>query len=189
MQYWQDRYLQNSTGWDLGVVSPPLKAYFDQLSNKDYKILIPGAGNAYEAEYLHKIGATRVFVADWAQQAIDNIKKRIPCFPASQLLVQDFFKLEGPFDLIVEQTFFCALPPKLRKKYVNKMHDLLAPNGKLVGLLFQAPLNQNHPPFGGDKAEYLNLFESKFEIITLDTAHNSIEPRQENELFFIFKAK
>ena len=189
MQYWQDRYLQNSTGWDLGVVSPPLKAYFDQLSNKDYKILIPGAGNAYEAEYLHKIGAKRVFVADWAQQAIDNIKKRIPCFPASQLLVQDFFKLEGPFDLIVEQTFFCALPPKLRKKYVNKMHDLLAPNGKLVGLLFQAPLNQNHPPFGGDKAEYLNLFESKFEIITLDTAHNSIEPRQENELFFIFKAK
>ena len=69
------------------------------------------------------------------------------------------------------------------------MHDLLAPNGKLVGLLFQAQLNQNHPPFGGDKAEYLNLFESKFEIITLDTAHNSIESRQENELFFIFKAK
>ena len=189
MQYWQDRYLQNSTGWDLGAVSPPLKAYFDQLSNKDCKILIPGAGNAYEAEYLHKMGFTKVFVADWAQQAIDNIKKRMPSFPDSQLLVQDFFKLEGPFDLIVEQTFFCALPPQQRKDYVNKMHDLLAPNGKLVGLLFQVPLNQDHPPFGGNKYEYLSLFESKFEIVTLETAHNSIEPRQKNELFFIFKAK
>ena len=56
MQYWQNRYLENSTGWDLGDISPPIKAYIDQLNNKNIKILIPGAGNAHEAEYLHNQG-------------------------------------------------------------------------------------------------------------------------------------
>lgn len=32
----------------------PLKVYFDQLTNKDLKILIPGGGNSHEAEYLLK---------------------------------------------------------------------------------------------------------------------------------------
>lgn len=43
-EYWNQRYLNNASQWDLGAVSPPLKAYFDQLSNKDISILIPGAG-------------------------------------------------------------------------------------------------------------------------------------------------
>lgn len=38
--------------------------------------------------------------------------------------------------VLMEQTFFCAINPSLRKDYVAKMHELLAPNGKLVGVLF-----------------------------------------------------
>ena len=37
--YWQSRYLQNQTGWDLGEVSPPLKAYFDGLNQLDMMVL------------------------------------------------------------------------------------------------------------------------------------------------------
>ena len=50
--YWNERYLKNDFGWDLGTISPPLKEYFDQIKNKNLSILIPGAGNSYEAEYL-----------------------------------------------------------------------------------------------------------------------------------------
>jgi hypothetical protein len=50
--YWDNRYLQNETGWDMHQVSPPLKEYIDGLKNKDLKILIPGCGKAYEADYL-----------------------------------------------------------------------------------------------------------------------------------------
>ena len=39
---WDHRYLKNAIGWDLGEVSPPLKNYFDQLEDKELKILIPG---------------------------------------------------------------------------------------------------------------------------------------------------
>ena len=42
--FWDDRYRDNDIGWDIGYVSTPLMAYFDQLQNKDLKILIPGGG-------------------------------------------------------------------------------------------------------------------------------------------------
>ncbi|WP_265090289.1 TPMT family class I SAM-dependent methyltransferase [Psychrobacter cibarius] len=57
-EFWQQRYEQDSIGWDMGQVSPPLKAYIDQLpeSAKEQAILVPGAGNAYEVGYLHEQG-------------------------------------------------------------------------------------------------------------------------------------
>lgn len=54
--FWNNKYKDHKTGWDLGVISPPLKTYFEQLENKSLKILIPGGGNAHEAEYLFKKG-------------------------------------------------------------------------------------------------------------------------------------
>jgi methyl halide transferase len=187
--FWEDKYQNNATGWDLGNVSPPLKAYFDQLKNKNIRILIPGAGNAYEAEYLHHQGFTNVYVADWAQTALNNIQERIPSFPKEHLLLADFFTLQDSFDLIIEQTFFCAITPNLREKYIEKMHELLQNQGKLVGLLFQIPLNTSHPPFGGSKEEYLSLFEEKFDIHVMETAYNSISPRANNELFVLMQVK
>jgi thiopurine S-methyltransferase len=89
--FWENKYKLNKIGWDLGEVSPPLKAYFDQLTNKDLKILIPGGGNSYEAEYLFNKGFVNVFVVDLSKTAIDNIQKRIPEFPSSHLILGDFF--------------------------------------------------------------------------------------------------
>lgn len=187
--YWENRYEANETGWDVGEITTPLKEYIDQIENKNLKILIPGAGNGYELDYLLSKGFKNVFVVDLAEAPLQNIKKRIPEFPENQLIKSDFFELEGNYDLILEQTFFCALTPELREKYVYKMHSLLSGNGKLFGLLFDFPLTEEGPPFGGSKAEYLNLFSEKFNIKTLETAYNSIKPRAERELFFIFLPK
>ena len=98
---WDNRYLQNDIGWDLGEISPPLKAYFDQLESKNLKILIPGGGNSHEAEYLFNNGFKNVFVVDLSKTALDNIKKRVPNFPLSQLINNDFFKINDAFDLII----------------------------------------------------------------------------------------
>ena len=180
---WDNRYLKNDIGWDLGEVSPPLKAYFDQLTNKQLKILIPGGGNSYEAAYLFKNGFKNVFVIDFSKTALDNIKKRVPNFPLNQLIQGNFFDLEDAFDLIIEQTFFCAIHPNLRKQYAKKIHQLLVPKGKLVGLMFNVPLNSNKPPFGGDKKEYLNYFNANFEIQEMKTCINSHNSRKGRELF------
>jgi methyl halide transferase len=186
--YWETRYQNNETGWDAGSITTPLKDYIDQLTNTDLKILIPGAGNGYEFDYLIQKGFTNVFVIDIAPSPLEAIKKRNPEY-SSHLLLGDFFELNDTFDLILEQTFFCALNTKLRTDYVSKMHQLLNPNGKLAGLLFDFPLTNEGPPFGGSKEEYSELFSNKFEIKTLEKAHNSIKPREGKELFFIFEAK
>ena len=180
---WDNRYQTNDIGWDLGEVSPPLKAYFNQLEDKNLKILIPGGGNSYEAAYLFNLGFQNVFVVDLSKTALDNIKKRVPNFPTSQLILGDFFDIEKTFDLIIEQTFFCALHPNLREKYAQKMHQLLKDDGKLVGLLFNAPLYTNRPPFGGSKKEYLTYFKEDFKIITFDKCYNSVKSRSGRELF------
>ena len=184
--FWDNRYQTNDIGWDIGRVSKPLKAYIDQLTNKNLKILIPGAGNAYEAEYLWHNGFKNIYVIDLSKTALTNLKNRIPNIPNEQLIHGNFFDLEDTFDLILEQTFFCALNPDLRPNYARKMSGLLHEKGKLAGLLFDDSLNENHPPFGGSKSEYINYFEPYFDLEIIDTCYNSIESRKGRELFIKF---
>ena len=185
--YWSSRYQNEMTGWDIGHVSTPLKEYIDQINDKSIRILIPGAGNAHEAEYLHNQGFTNVFVCDIAQEALNNLRERCPSFPQENLICRDFFQLDGHFDLILEQTFFCALSPGMRREYANRMSQLLKPGGKLVGLLFGIQFPFNGPPFGGSLEEYKTLFNDRFDINTLEPCYNSIGPRQGSELFIMFK--
>lgn len=187
--FWENKYKTNKIGWDLGVISPPLKTYFDQLTNKDLKILIPGGGNSYEAEYLFNNGFKNVYVVDLSETALHNIKNRVPGFPSSQLIHANFFDLDDTFDLIIEQTFFCAIDPHLRSKYALKMNHLLTDNGKLVGLLFDAKLNEDHPPFGGNKEEYISYFKPYFTMDIFTKCYNSYHNRQEMELFVKFTKK
>jgi len=180
---WEKRYQVDDIGWDLGDISPPLKAYFDQLENKNLHILIPGGGNSYEAEYLFNLGFSNVHVVDVSNTALQNLKKRLPDFPDNQLLHGNFFEVEGSFDVIIEQTFFCAIFPKLRPDYAVKMNQLLTPNGKLVGVLFNVPLFANRPPFGGSRKEYVDYFSPYFNLEIFEKCYNSHSSRQGKELF------
>lgn len=188
MNYWEERYQNNDTGWDIGSISTPLKEYIDQLTDKKCRILIPGAGNGYEFDYLISKGFTNIFVVDIAITPLNNIAKRNPEM-TSNLLLQDFFTLSEKFDLVLEQTFFCAISPSMRTDYVSKMYEILNSKGKIAGLLFDFPLTKEGPPYGGSKEEYLSLFSEKFTINRIERAHNSIKPRQNKELFFIFEKK
>src|SRR5690554_5688960 len=161
-EYWENRYNGNQLGWDIGYCSTPLKSYFDQLDDKSLQILIPGAGNAYEAEYLHHLGFNNVFVIDLAPSALKNLKQRVPDFPEDHLIEGNFFDHDEQYDLIIEQTFFCALHPELRQQYAEHMQRCLKPGGKLVGVWFDDELNSEHPPYGGEREEYQRCFEPHF---------------------------
>ncbi|NUO02599.1 MAG: SAM-dependent methyltransferase [Saprospiraceae bacterium] len=181
--YWENHYRGEDTPWDIGSVSPALKAYIDGIQDKNLRILIPGAGSAHEAIYLHRAGFTRVFVCDWAPSAFQYLRKEAPDFPEGHLLVADFFKLELEVDLILEQTFFCAIQPELRKAYALKTAELLAAGGKLAGLLFAFPFDAEGPPFGGTRDEYEHLFAPHFQMLHLAISNLSIKPRAGRELF------
>ena len=187
--YWDELYRKGHLRWDIGYVSAPLKAYFNQLNDKSLHILIPGAGNAYEAEYLFKKGFTKTCMLDFSSESILSFKKRFPDFPERNIIVENFFNHNKQYDLIVEQTFFSSILINQREVYAAKMHQLLNPGGKLVGLLFNHEFGIDEPPFGGTIEEYKALFDPFFMINKMEIAHNSIKPRAGRELFINLQKK
>lgn len=184
-KYWENRYQEGYTGWDVGHISGGMQHIIDQLTDKNFNILVPGAGNGYEVTYLWNAGFKNVYLVDWAPSPIAKFQSFNPDFPKSQLINIDFFKLEGQFDLILEQTFFCALPPGKRVAYAEKMNQLLKPGGTLRGLLFKVPMNEDRPPFGGSVAEYEELFSKKFQIDYIRDCLNSEPERLGTEVEFM----
>ncbi|MDA9820322.1 TPMT family class I SAM-dependent methyltransferase [Salibacteraceae bacterium] len=187
--YWDRRWLDQQTGWDIGYPATPFVEYAKQLHEKNIKILIPGCGNAYEAQHLHEEGFNNVWVIDISPLALESFKKRVPSFPESHLIEGDFFALKEQFDLILEQTFFCALHPSQREAYCEHMLSLLSEGGKLVGVLFNDPLFTDHPPYGGSLEEYKEFFPKYFKLNVLEECKNSIAPRAGREVFINFEAK
>ncbi len=181
--FWESRYQDGDTGWDVGHVSGPLRQIIDQLSDLSSRILVPGAGNAYEVAYLREKGFEHVFLLDWASTPLQRFAHQYPDFPSSQLLQCDFFQLEGTFDIVLEQTFFCALPPAQRPDYVDKMHEVLNPGGMLLGVLFDAPLNDDKPPYGGNVAAYRMLFSRQFAPVSFTPCPDSEPSRQHREVY------
>lgn len=187
-EYWDTQYKTNTTGWDLGKVSPPIKEYIDTKKNKNISILIPGCGNSHEAEYLLSIGFTNITLIDIAPTLVLNLQGKFKNYPNIKIILGDFFEHKGQYDLVIEQTFFCALPPTMREKYVVEIHKILKDKGLLVGLLFNRTF-ESGPPFGGSQAEYESLFKNYFDFKIMETCHNSIAPRANTELFIEFLKK
>src|SRR4051812_17878293 len=104
--FWDDRYGHQNTTWDIGEISSPLKEYIDQLTDKSVSILIPGCGNAYEAAYLLEKGFKNITLVDISAILVKNIRQKLQAYDGKELRIicNDFFKLEGHFDLIIEQT-------------------------------------------------------------------------------------
>jgi methyl halide transferase len=188
-QYWNNRYTTADTGWDMRQVSPPLQAYIDQLANKALRILIPGCGNSYEAMYLLQQGFTNITVMDIAIEPVKLLQEKCNGMAGIKIIHGDFFEHTGAYDLILEQTFFCAIDPKLRSIYVQQMHALLAPGGKLVGVLFNTMFEKAGPPFGGSITEYKQLFNYYFSLAVMTNCYNSYSKRAGTEVFINLSRK
>ncbi|MCC7505661.1 MAG: methyltransferase domain-containing protein [Saprospiraceae bacterium] len=195
-QQWNQRWLNGQTGWDLRSASPPLCAYCLQIpvERRNLRLLIPGCGNAYEALFLLEQGFSDITLIDIAPAAVEIIRQRFDAGAPEgwaekvKIVCGDFFEHQGVYDLILEQTFFCALDPALRHDYVVKMNELLAPGGRLAGVLFDRDF-EGGPPFGGSRDEYESLFAPQFTIKTLAAGHNSVAPRAGTEVFVILEKK
>lgn len=186
--FWDNCYLNNETGWDMQQVSPPLKGYIDSLKNKQVTILIPGCGNAYEAEYLLEKGFKNVTLIDFSKVVTDKLREKYKNKQIS-IVNENFFDHQGKYNLILEQTFFCALNPSLREKYVEKCWDLLNDGGKIAGVFFNKKFTQSEPPFIANDEEYKRLFQPFFTFLKFESCNNSVAPRMGYELFFEFGKK
>ena len=187
--YWNTRWENGQTGWDIGYAAPAITEFMMQYPDKNAAILIPGCGNAYEAEWLAGQGFTNITLLDIAPKAVEHLKEKFLHIDVIKVLCEDFFQHEGNYDVLIEQTFFCAITPNRRKDYVHKVNSLLNAKGEIIGLLFDKNFDKPGPPFGGTMAEYESIFETFFKIHKMERCYNSIAPRTATELFIHLKKK
>ncbi len=195
-EYWEKRFHEGDTPWDLGEATPLLHealeflqsmpGYSSELGSvKSANVLCAGAGRGWDALELVRHGFDVVAV-EWAGSAVDSLRKRHrslrerhralgPNLNGSLSIIEgDFFKIEaGQVDIAFEHTFFCALDPDCRSNYVDVMSRWLKPKGVLLGNFFidsggnGGQNDRCEPPFFITKEEVQMLFAHKFNMLSL----------------------
>ena len=92
--YWNRRYENNQTGWDIGKISPAIELWLNKQEKKDLKILIPGSGYGHEVAYAHKMGFYNTFYLDLSPLAAKHFRENHPHIPKENILLGDFFSLK-----------------------------------------------------------------------------------------------
>lgn len=164
-EFWDERYARGTTPWDYGGVPPQLHHYLAAHPSGG-RALIPGCGAGHEMAAFYEAGYD-VTAIDFARGAVDRARENLGPVLADRVLLGDFFTHDfaaAPFDVVYERTFFCALPPDLRPKYIERMARLLAPGGVLVGLFYLGE-EQDGPPYQLHAADEARLFGAHFVLV------------------------
>ena len=187
---WQDHYDSNDLGWDLGQVAPPFVELWEKGKLPLCKVLVPGCGRGHEVIFLAENGfeVTGIDFSEGAVTYLGNALKKRNL--KGRVLHQDFFSLDdthdGVYDLVIEQTFFCAISPRQRQDYVLKVSRMLKPGGMLVGLFYHTD-KQGGPPYNTTREDIETHFSENFEIQELDKTSLSSEQRKGKEWLGILK--
>lgn len=188
---WEAWYQSHDTPWDLGGATPAFSRLIQEGRLTPGKLLVPGAGRGHDAIAFAKAGFP-VTAIDLAPSACATMRQRAAAegIPL-EVVCGDFFSHEGSYDLALEYTFYCAIPPALREAYRDRMHRLLVPGGLLFGLFF--PLNKppetGGPPHGVQREEVEASLSKGFDLLHAEFPRDSIKPRRGNEILMIWRRR
>ncbi|MZH02594.1 MAG: methyltransferase domain-containing protein [Nitrospinae bacterium] len=191
-QDWQDHYESNDLGWDLGQVAPPFVKLWEEGKLPMGNVLVPGCGRGHEVVFLAENGF-EVTAVDFSRGAVTYLERALEERNLNgRVLHQDFFGMDnshdGIYDLVLEQTFFCAISPRKRQDYVQNVTRLLKPRGILVGLFYHTD-KEGGPPYNTTREDIERIFSVNFEIQELDKTSLSHEQRKDKEWLGILKKK
>ena len=144
--FWAVRYRSGSVPWDLRGSPPALLAYL-RTAPAGGRVLIPGCGFGYEVEAFHQAGWMPTAI-DFSPEAVAAAQERLG--PRAEFVrLGDFFSPDpehGPYDLVYERTFLCALPLDHWPAYAERMRSLIRPGGVLAGVFYHGT-DPEGPPF------------------------------------------
>jgi thiopurine S-methyltransferase len=141
--FWHQRWAAGQTGFHQDVVNPYLQRHWPELGvSVGSTVFVPLCGKSLDMAWLHAQGLQVVGVELSAlaiQQFLDTqglvaeqqATPRCAEWQAAgyRLLVGDFFKLTaedlGPVDAVYDRASLIALPPAMRRAYVDHLRGLL----------------------------------------------------------------
>ena len=187
-EFWDTRFRDGVTPWDAGRTPAKLAAWLGG-KRSTLKVLVPGCGAGYEVRFFAERGHD-VLGIDFSDEAIEAARRGLGRF-AHCVRKADFFALaEGPFDLVYERAFLCALPRTVWPDWARRMVELVRTGGELAGF-FYLDDNPRGPPFGTSKDELKRLLERAFENAADEPvpAGNSIPVFKDKEIWQVWKRR
>jgi len=197
---WEERWRLQTTPWDLGHATFALQDLIQDKPDwwpKSGRVLVPGCGAAHDVFFVAAATELDVTGLDLSSTAIQVCEKRRSELDAERSVKErihfvegDFFQFEsrGPFDLIFDYTFLCALPPELRPSWAARMAVLLKPGGTLVTLIYPIGTHEGGPPFAVSPELYEGLLLANFELLRMSECR-SAPSRIGREKLAIWKRK
>jgi hypothetical protein len=171
-EFWDKRFREDFTPWDAGGV-PAALGQFLKTQTRRGRVLIPGCGSSYEVRAFAQAGF-EVLAIDFAPAAVERARRILGPL-AQRVRLGDFFSFDpgGPFDLVYERAFLCALPRPLWPRYAPRVSQLLRPEGRLAGFFFFDDAGRG-PPFGLKSGELETLLGEHFDRTTDVSVSDSI---------------
>lgn len=181
-KYWLDKWQSNDIAFHEREVTPDLINYLPELQLRPGEyIFIPLCGKTKDMLWLaengfHVIGAELSDIAcrDFFSEL--NITPQITKHPRFtkyqhnniELLCGDLFELTKADFPTIHAVYDCkaliALPPELRKKYLDQIVSCLGTNIKILLLTRETPCKVNPPPFPVSKNEVDSLYGPYFNV-------------------------
>lgn len=186
--FWNEIYAAGDPPWEMGLPAPPLVEVLEGYRAPSAgTALVPGCGYGNEAILLGENGWI-VTAVDFAPAAAERVKRRAEGLSVS-VLERDIFGLDedfpGHFDLVLEHTCYCAIPPEMRGQYAQVMATVLKEGGILVGLFWE--VEGEGPPYSSDPKDIERHFSRHFDIARLEQAGNSFAERRGEEWLAILR--
>jgi len=182
MEPWRERWLIGRTGWDQGRPHGELGRLLQQATLEGRlpagsRIFSAGCGRAHNEAWLAGQGY-RVDAVDIVAEAIEGARVLYAEQPGLDLQVMDVFAtnaVEPVYSAVFDRAMLCAIQPKHRVAYVQKISEKLEPGGLVMAILFRRTRSPEGPPFAVDEDEAHRLFAEHF-----DLCHASSCPPPEN---------
>lgn len=192
---WGERYRIDHTPWDLGAAHPALIAAIEsgelQPPHEGARAFVPGCGRAHDAFALARAG-WRVTAADLVEDLRPVIEPELAPFGGDFISGDSLaIETEEPYDLFWEHTFFCAIHPDRRADYGTLARRILAPNARLVALIFPIgrPDDRGGPPWRVDNKLYESAIGDGFERESLGPLTPRVQGREWSEQLAVYRRK
>ncbi len=187
--FWVNVYHEGSPGWDLSVASPVLVDMLPRLKLPKSRILVLGCGEGHDAALFAEAGHV-VTAVDFSKEGLKRGKEKYGHMHNLIFHEANIFDLPQEwnysFDLVVEHTCFCAIPPDQRNEMVRLWRRMLHEQGQLMAVFFVMEKRKG-PPFGATEWEIRKHLEKHFHFLFWSRWRQSIESRQGRELFVLAK--
>jgi len=176
-EFWKSRWSEGKIGFHEGTPNAFLARHASRIADRR-RVLVPLCGKAEDLAYLaahdHEVigielveDAVRAFFTEHNATPVVTRRGPLAIYTAGAItvLAGDFFVVTeadvGAIDAIYDRAALIALPPDVRRRYVDHLHTLVPARTQSLLVTLEYPQDKyDGPPFCVPEAEVRSLFTS-----------------------------